>query len=211
MKEKNNLVQRLLSPAYSVVLSEKFQEKERKLQKSIKLWLRVMILSVFLLIFLNVVPIIIPFLFWYMKIEITNNLKELLIIISDYESRIAVASPLIFLITFWAFQYSKMNRYLEEYSFKTITAHSLWAFMEILENVWNRKDILDYTIKTIQDIHTIPNDKIYWNKKIKEKTPFPLYEEYFDKLKDWLKELWKDKELQGAIKKVFDFILSKIK
>lgn len=82
---------------------------------------------------------------------------------------------------FWfaILEHSRIKKILDEYSFKYISAFSMPAYFELLENK-NPNDATKFLIDTISDIYKNPSNKINENSKI---TFFDYFFDYFKNIK----------------------------
>lgn len=94
----------------------------------------------------------------YIISSINSNFKI------DIWKYIELIYPTIFLLIFSTLQYSRTNKFYEEYYFKYISAFGLPAYFELLESK-NEDKAIKYLIETIEKIHNNPTNEINKNSK----------------------------------------------
>ncbi len=137
-------------------LCNAFQDKVTKLEKDLLFWEDRIFRLAFAIIFLNL------FLIFFLS----PILKKFFSV--DFEiwifQHIWVITPVIILFWFAILEHSRIKKILDEYSFKYISAFSMPAYFELLENK-NPNDATKFLIDTISDIYKNPSNKINENSK----------------------------------------------
>lgn len=174
IKENQFLIDQQLSETSANRLTITLKSKLEKTEKELYFWRKSIILVVISLVILNFALYIL----WYLYEQYKLN----------YLEYIEFSYPLIFLLVFFVLQYSKINKFYEEYYFKYIAAFWLPAYFELLESKDDTKAV-GYLIQTIENIHLNPTKEI--NSSTKDTV--------FDYILDGIKSLF------WASKGVFDF------
>ncbi len=162
IRENQMLIEQQLSEASANRLTTTLKSKLEKTEKSLFFWRRGVIWMVISLVILNFSLHILWYLYESFRL--------------DYRQYIEFTYPLIFLLVFFVLQYSRTNKFYEEYYFKYISAFWLPAYFELLESK-NDEKAMNYLIDTIEKIHTNPTQEINNNSK----------DTIFDYVLDWLK------------------------
>lgn len=194
IKENQVLIEQQLSEASSNRLTSSLHKKLRKIEINLNFRKRGTIIIVILLLILSIGSYLI-------SIYISKSKIEHL----DY---IQLVYPLVFLLGFFVLQYSKTNKFYEEYYFKYISAFWLPAYFELLESKDDEKAI-DYLIRSVEKIHTNPTHEINNNSK----------DNVFDYMIDWMKWMFSNKNIdlhkiiknlsEEQISDILDFLKNK--
>ncbi len=179
--EINNILQKIKSQQETIDqqintstanrLCNAFQEKVWKLEKDLLFWEDRTFRLAFAIIFLNL--FLIFFLSPLLKKFFSINFEIWVF------QHIWVITPLVILFWFAILEHSRIKKILDEYSFKYISAFSMPAYFELLENK-NPNDATKFLIDTISDIYKNPSNKINENSKI---TFFDYFFDYFKNIK----------------------------
>jgi len=146
IKAQQEEISRQLGQAASNRLCKIFEENTTELKSDLKGWRNGILFTVFCLLSLNA--------------SVLFGLEM------SIPQRISIASPLVFLLVFCAFEYAKNKRFLEEYRFKHVAAYAMPAYFELIEER-SSESALEYIVKTTQDIYANPSDKVYGKKGVK--------------------------------------------
>ncbi len=173
-------IDRQLGEAAANRLSRSFGKKEEKLEKDLIFWKW----SVFFLILaIVIINTLISFSFEIFGIRV------------EIRHQISIISPLLFLLGFSFIEYLKTRRFLDEYSFKNISAVAMPAYVELIEER-NTDAALKYLIETTKDIYRNPAQSIYGTK---------LKHNVLDYLADAIRGVFSRKGLDPN--KVFEVVL----
>ncbi len=137
-------------------LCNAFQDKVWKLEKELLFWEDRTFRLAFAIIFLNL--FLIFFLSPLLKKFFSINFEIWVF------QHIWVITPLVILFWFAILEHSRIKKILDEYSFKYISAFSMPAYFELLENK-NQNEATKFLIDTINNIYTNPSNKINENSK----------------------------------------------
>lgn len=192
-EELTKQIEEQLQKATGASLFHTFQARKEDLEKTQYWWLGGIIVSTIILI--------------YVSLKITGSLQHLPVgtpidWFKDVFLKIALSTPVLYLLYFFTDRYTKTRRLVEEYAFKSTISLALKPYFDLIKGLNGEEEEKDknFLIAVIGNIFTTPTDKVF---RTTEKQYMLDFSNYYKSIADiinpsnQLKESIKNKNLDN--------------